>query len=134
MKKIYIVRKFVLIEGGARHYYEEECFNDYDRALKYFTSFPVIEKQHYKDEWGWGHVSLNSIIGDEEEGENFEDYIIAKIKLLEKKGLISNYQNLMTKFEEFVKEQKLQKIEVLFNQKYIKKREYEKRKKEILGL
>lgn len=35
MKQIYIVRKFIQIEGGSRHYYEEEVFSDHMRALKF---------------------------------------------------------------------------------------------------
>ena len=38
MPKVYIVRKFVAIEGGARHYYEEEVFDKYQLALNFLNN------------------------------------------------------------------------------------------------
>ncbi len=35
MKKLYIVRKFVNIEGGAKHFYEEEIFDTYQLAFNF---------------------------------------------------------------------------------------------------
>ena len=38
MEKIYIVRKFTVTKGGARHYYEEEVFNHIGLALKFVAA------------------------------------------------------------------------------------------------
>ncbi|HID69900.1 MAG TPA: hypothetical protein EYP35_05420 [Desulfobacterales bacterium] len=50
MEKIYVVRKFVSIEGGARHYYEEEVFSSFQRAFKFMKLISEEEDDFFLSE------------------------------------------------------------------------------------
>ncbi len=50
MEEYHIARKFVAIEGGARHYYEEGVFNSYDTAYNFIKQISEEEDDIFLSE------------------------------------------------------------------------------------
>lgn len=50
MEKKYIVRKFIAIEGGARHYYDEGIFSSYDAAFNFVKQISEEDDDRFLSE------------------------------------------------------------------------------------
>lgn len=72
MKKIYIARKYVAIEGGARHFYEEAVFDSYDIAYKFIKNISEEDEDYFLSEIVC--YVLNKFLCD----EDIERYIFDK--------------------------------------------------------
>ncbi len=71
MKRVYIARKFVYVEGGSRHYYEEEIFNDREQALKFIKLISNEEDSFFLSELVVCKLD-NDNIDDEKEIQLFD--------------------------------------------------------------
>lgn len=50
MERVHLARKFVSIEGGARHYYEEEIFDNYDAAHSFIQNISEEDEDFFLSE------------------------------------------------------------------------------------
>jgi hypothetical protein len=72
MEKLYIARKFVAIEGSARHIYEEEIFDSYEAAFKFIKSISEEEEDFFLSE------IVSCVLNDVESCNEKENYIFDK--------------------------------------------------------
>lgn len=50
MERVFLARKFVSIEGGARHIYEEEIFDSYEAALHFIHTISEEDEEFFLSE------------------------------------------------------------------------------------